>query len=588
MQRVVVIGSSLSGGMAACYLKLHQPELEVVTIQKPRASFPIVGESLTEFSTQTLHELGLAAHLEERQLHKYGLTFYFKEKIDDPTDFTYATHEANRIPPMPSNQVNRFTLAKRLRERAAELGVVSIDGVARDVTIGDDGRHEVVYTREDGSRASIDARFIVDASGRRRFLADKLGLKRPAPYQRSSFWFRLEGFDRSILKQMVEVKTPHHCFDPYYVTHHFFGRHNWIWAIPLRPESSDGQDLISIGIVFRPDLYGREVTTVEAFLSCVGAEHPVLTRLIESGRIVDTNVYRNYFYETAQSYSSRGWFIVGDAGFTVDPLYSTGIAMTSIQVRQVAALIAAQRAGQVDEGYVADLDKLYRTTRQSLQYEVSTLYEVIADPFQAHLRMHCASAFYFYVLLPFWLNGYITDPVGARVATRFLEHGAKRAESLRALLAVASRRGGALPIEQVRNWYTKTVNWRLRGPAEANMPGDVARCLTFFARTRFQALRRAAWQGWPLHLWLCAADLGLAFVFGVLLRGRRIKDLRVVRWIVGAPAPAAVYTRPPAAAGVTAAVERKSTRNPVRPPVLPAIGRTGDTTAITNPGGPLS
>src|SRR5580700_2636914 len=96
LNRLVLIGCSISGGIAACYLKLRFPDLEIISIQKPGAKFPVVGESLTEFSTLMLHELGLASYLETHHFHKYGLTFYFKEKIDDPTSYVYATHEAMR------------------------------------------------------------------------------------------------------------------------------------------------------------------------------------------------------------------------------------------------------------------------------------------------------------------------------------------------------------------------------------------------------------------------------------------------------------------------------------------------------------
>jgi hypothetical protein len=85
----------------------------------------------------------------------------------------------------------------------------------------------------------------------------------------------------------------------------------------------------------------------------VAAEHPVIAQLVQSGRIVDTNIYRNYFYETARSYSKRGWFIIGDAGDTVDPLYSTGISMTSIQInwrprRPPRPVPALERAGEAE------------------------------------------------------------------------------------------------------------------------------------------------------------------------------------------------------------------------------------------------
>jgi flavin-dependent dehydrogenase len=493
-----------------------------------------VGESLTEFSTLLFHEIGLGSYLEEQHFHKYGLTFYFKEKIDDPNDYTYATHEAMRIPPMPSNQINRFTLAIRLRERARELKVETIDATVTDVSISENGlNHRIVYTPEGGDPVSLEAKWIVDASGRNRVLAKKLGLKKASRFQRSSFWFRLEGFDKRILRQMEQVKTPHHCFDPYYVTHHFFGKHNWIWAIPMRPEENH-RDLISIGIVFRPDLYKAEVTSVDAFLSQVGAEHPVVAKLVQSGTIVDTNIFRNYFYETEKNYSRAGWFIIGDAGDTVDPLYSTGISMTSIQIKQVAAIIEAERKGTLNEEFVSDLERLYKTIRDSLQAEISTLYEVMGDPFQSHLRMHCASSFYFFVLLPSWLCGYITDRVGAKVMIKILKDGVRRLESLKALLPVASKRLGPLPAGAIENYYDSTVNWNLRGPSEETIAHDFAKCCLFFAKIRFYTLRRAGWHQWHKHLPLCLADVFKAVLFGVVMRRRAIKELSFVRRMVGA------------------------------------------------------
>jgi hypothetical protein len=286
--------------------------------------------------------------------------------------------------------------------------------------------------------------------------------------------------------------------------------------------------------VYRPDLYKTEVASVESFLSQVGGEHPVLAKLVASGKIVDTNIFRNYFYETKQNYSMRGWFIIGDAGDTVDPLYSTGISMTSIQIKQVAAMIEAARNGTLTEEFVNDLEHLYKAIRDSLQAEISTLYEVMADPFQSHLRMHCASAFYFFVLLPSWLCGYIYDRVGAKVMLKVLEDGADRFESLKTLLPIASRRLGALPAGKIENLYYRTVNWNLRGASEKMIPRDFAKCFIFFARIRFYVLKRAGWHQCFKHITLCLADLLKALLFGVVIRRRAIKELRVIKWMVGA------------------------------------------------------
>jgi 2-polyprenyl-6-methoxyphenol hydroxylase-like FAD-dependent oxidoreductase len=435
-----------------------------------------------------------------------------------------------RIPPMPSNQINRFTLDERLRRRARELGVRVVEGTVEEVALGAQRAHRVVYAGAEGERVSLTADWVVDASGRRRFLANQLGLKQTPRHQRSSFWFRLAGFDRGILRRMEEVKAPQQCFDSYYVTHHFFGQANWIWAIPLR--TAGGEPLISIGIVYRPDLYPGEVRSMDDFLARVGAEHPVIAQLVASGRVVDTNAYRNYFYETAQSYSEQGWFIVGDAGDTVDPLYSTGLVMTALQVKQVAAMVEADRAGRLTAELVADLERAYKTIRTALQGEISTLYEVMGDPFQSHLRMHYASAFYFYVLLPCWLAGYAEDPVGARFLTKVIEDGAPGFEALKQLMAVASRRRGPLRAEEIRNLYGETVNWQLSGPSERTIPLYVARCCRFFARQRLRLLRTAGWRGWPRQLGYCLADLSKAVLFGAVLRRRRLKELWLVRWMV--------------------------------------------------------
>ncbi|BDC50517.1 halogenase [Bryobacterales bacterium F-183] len=531
-KRIAIVGSSISGGLAACYLKIRFPDCDVVAIQKRGAKFPVVGESLTEFSTLLLHEVGLGAYLEEKHFHKYGLTFYFKEKIEDPSSYRYAAHEAMRIPPMPSNQVNRFTLAKRLQERAVELGIRVVEGTVSDVAMGDGAPHRLTYVAESGESQTVDADWIVDASGRNRFLAKKLGLAQAPPFQRSAFWFRLENFNRSILDEMEQVKTPHHCFDSYFVTHHFLGKHNWLWAIPMRPEHDD-RNLISIGIVYRPDLYPEQIHSVEAFLRCVGAEHPVVAKLVRSGTIVDTNVFRNYFYETRQSYSKQGWFLIGDAGDTVDPLYSTGMAMTSIQIKQVAAIIEADRNGTLTDELVNDLQALYKKIRNSMQYEISTMYEVMADPFQSHLRMHCASAFYFFFLLPSWLCGYITDRAGARLMMKFLDDGIGPFQSLKELLTHASARLGPRPADEIRNLYGSTVNWRLTGPNEQMLPNDYATCSWFFARIRLYALRRAGWHQWHKHLPLCAIDAAKGMLIRLLGRGGSLREAGLVRRYVG-------------------------------------------------------
>ncbi|KVQ30094.1 hypothetical protein WK01_00760 [Burkholderia cepacia] len=134
---------------------------------------------------------------------------------------------------------------------------------------------------------SFHADWIVDASGRNRFLARKLDLKKEPSYQRSSFWFRLKRFDRTALSRISAERIEHHCYDAYYVTHHFYGRGYWIWVIPMRSET--GEDLVSIGITYRPEMSESDVSSVDDFLTRMRNDHPVLCDLVRSGEVHDVN-----------------------------------------------------------------------------------------------------------------------------------------------------------------------------------------------------------------------------------------------------------------------------------------------------------
>jgi hypothetical protein len=165
------------------------------------------------------------------------------------------------------------------------------------------------------------------------------GLQERVNDQKNVFWFRLADFDPEILGRVRAIKKENRAFVPYFATHHFFGRGNWIWCIPMR--APDGRPLISIGITYRKDIYPYgEVRTMEQFLQAVGREHEVVAELTRSGSVVDTNFYSSYMWECRQRYSPDRWYILGDAGDTVDPLYSVGMALGSVQIRQIEAMIA--------------------------------------------------------------------------------------------------------------------------------------------------------------------------------------------------------------------------------------------------------
>jgi flavin-dependent dehydrogenase len=432
---VLVVGSSLSGMMTTLNLKHRNPGLDV-TVLGPLPSEekrPLVGESLVEPGILFFREMGLGRYLDEMQVLKNGLTFYHKLDLSNPADRGYSVH-APEILFHKARQMRRHEFDGECRERAIALGARMLHGIADEVEIGAGGaKHRIVAT-VDGARVEIRSRWIVDATGRKRVIGKKVTrYVRPAE-QRSTFWFRLRNF-QPFFERLDAHRRRQWRFDPWLTTHHFLGRAYWIWCIPLEIGE---ENLCSIGFTYRPDLFGGPIRSMADFLAQVDKDHPALSDMVRSGEVVDTQMYLNYFYRSEDLYSEDGWFLVGDTARAVDPLYSNGISMTTVQVGQIAEIIERQRDGTLKPGDVASLDAAGRWIMERSQREVAEQYEIMHDPFQACMRRYLNVTGWFSGFLPLWWNGFFTTPEGARLLLRLFRDRDEDAESLRVLAAEAS------------------------------------------------------------------------------------------------------------------------------------------------------
>ena len=493
------MGGGATGQLAAAYLRMRFPDLRVAVIEGPRKNRPIVGESLVEVSVDFLLELGLGAYLVEKHYPKYGLTYYFKLHIDDPADRTYVVDEIPTAPPLLSFQINRFTFDQEVRRRNLENGVQLIDGTVTGVDInGGDGTHSVTVHDPAGQTHTLNARWLVDATGRNRVLAKQLQLQETVKQQKNVFWFRLTNFNPEILSRIEALKTQHRAYVPYYATHHFFGKGNWIWFIPMR--SPDGLPLVSIGITCRKDIYPHgEVRTMEQFLECVRREHPVIVELVRSGTVVDTNFYASYMWECRQRYSSDRWYIIGDAGDTVDPLYSVGLALSSVQIRQIAAIIQRQLDGFDTDEFTKDLDTALTAFQRSVTQDTTRLYECMGDPYQCHLRVHLVVAKLFHLALPFLMNDYLWDPLGVKLTHWFSSLETFEADSIKfhdLIREVAANPKNCGVHNFIKVQSAKSMNYPFyERHREEDIPVSLSRLAFSLARLRLALLRKLGWRG---------------------------------------------------------------------------------------------
>jgi len=496
---VLVMGGGATGQLAAAYLRMRLPNLRVTVVEGPHKNRPIVGESFVEITVDFLQELGLGAYLIEKHYPKYGLTYYFKPDIDRPVDRTYIVDEAPTVPPLLSFQINRFTFDREVRERNLKNGVQTIDGTVTGIDIGKSEELHTVTVHDSAQQThTLRARWLIDATGRNRVLSKLLRLHEAVKEQKNVFWFRLVKFNPEILGRIHAVKKQNRAFVPYFATHHFFGKGNWIWCIPMR--SPEDQPLISIGITYRKDIYPYgEVRTMEQFLECVGREHEVIVELARSGTVVDTNFYSSYMWECHQRYSPDGWYIIGDAGDTADPLYSVGMALSSVQIRQIAAIIERGLNGHDTYEFTKDLDTAIATFQRGVTRDTTRLYECMGDAYQCHLRVHLVVTELFHLALPLLMNEWLWDPLMANLVNRFFKLETLEADSRKFQDLI--RQVSANPKNRaVSNFIKVQSGASMNNPfyeyhREEDIPASLSRMLFSLARLRLALLGKLGWRG---------------------------------------------------------------------------------------------
>lgn len=424
--KVAIIGNGILGNLGAMYLqKKFADKLDIWLIgPDSREGLPVVGESIIEITTMFLEEeLGMADYLHKHHLPKYALTYYFKMDPDDPTDRTYAVHCNERGPddlrklegwegPMdnpPSWLINREVFDRDIREMVAAMeGIHRIDGHVRDVQISSDSQNVLYVDKADGDLLRMEVDWVIDVSGRKQVLPRKLdNIIRPEG-QRDCFWFRVAGFDRDILKAinalgpMPPGPGEAYHYDRYYSTHHFMGRGNWIWMIPMKGE--DGRDLMSIGFVSHPDHFDGNVNSMESFLAQVDKTHPVVGELVRSGEVLDTNLLKRYHYVVNPMYSADRWAVIGDAAYAPDPLFSNGLAFGTIQWEQVGSMIKKDMEGMLDASFVTSMAEAFLGPVLATQTAISNWYATMHDPVLSAIRLNWIEISYFYLFLPLVVN----------------------------------------------------------------------------------------------------------------------------------------------------------------------------------------
>lgn len=348
---VGILGGGLAGLTLALQLKRQRPDTSICVIMEregraPEAAFK-VGESTVEVSSDYFARVcGLKDHIEQRQLPKAGLRFFFP--AGDNSDITQRVEWGDiAFAPVPTYQLARGRFENELTDRCEAHGVALLGGHrVDDVEIGADA-HTVTTSRRDGEGARVEVRWVVDCAGRAFLLKRKLNLWKDVDHHVNSAWFRVGGglvdiedwgsHDAEWMGRMERPGIRKHS------TNHLTGEGYWVWLIPLASEAH------SIGVVADPRFHPFErFQDFDGVLDWLREHEPQLARAVEERRdkVQDFLKLEDFSHGTQRAFSAERWATSGEAGVFIDPLYSPGSDYIAIANTYITDLIRRDLDGE--------------------------------------------------------------------------------------------------------------------------------------------------------------------------------------------------------------------------------------------------
>ncbi len=359
---VVVLGGGLAGLTLSLQLKNAKPDISILVLERRESEASTaahkVGESTVELGTHYLREvLDLKGYLEEHELPKHGLRFFFKSNTKE--DITSRVELGPRLRlPVPSHQLDRGTLENYLMKLTKSKGTeLELGAKVSNVELSENGGlHEISYIK-DGEEVKVNCRWVSDASGRASVLKRKLQFQKPMEHHSNAVWWRLKGVID--VDTWSENKDWQNYLEPglrYLSTVHFMDTGYWLWIIPL------GSKNTSIGIVADPavhpfDTFNTYEKAVEWMRVNEPLAHKMLVPIGEGDGLLDFKILKHYAHHTERLYSEDRWGVTGEAGAFLDPLYSPGTDFISMNNSWLSDLILRDLAGEDISGRVTVYEK---------------------------------------------------------------------------------------------------------------------------------------------------------------------------------------------------------------------------------------
>jgi flavin-dependent dehydrogenase len=368
---VMIIGGGPAGATLGSYLSMAG--ISNTIIEKAMHPRPHVGESLVPSTTRIFDDIGFLETMELGGFaRKYGASWHpTKKRGEMEHGFNFAESPQDGVGQDYTWHVDRSRFDHLLLQHAKQLGSNVIQGIGvRKVLFNDADEATGVRVAINGTEVDLQAKMVIDASGRNTVLGQQRRLRQKDPIFNQfavHTWF--ENLDRGDGKSADHI---HVYFLPI--------ERGWAWQIPI------SETITSVGVVAEGKLFKQSRQRIEDYFFEHANMSPDLSKALETAKPVrEFKSEADYSYVMSEFVGNR-WMLVGDAARFVDPIFSSGVSIALESAKFASqAIIAAFETGDFSREALAPYETKLRSG-VGIWYEFIKLYYKLMHLFTFFIR----------------------------------------------------------------------------------------------------------------------------------------------------------------------------------------------------------
>ncbi len=331
---VLVIGAGPAGSISAAMIR--RAGFDVVCVEREKFPRFVIGESLLPRCMEVLEDAGFLEAVKSMNFQeKSGAKFLRGDSVSDfnfTEQYTPGWNWTWQVPRVDFDQV--------LANEAQRIGVpIHFETTVTRITFNDDESSLTEVVHRDGTKQTIQARFIVDASGYGRVIPRLFNLEKPSSLD-----------PRKALFAHVHDRKRRNFDEPNRIIVVLYEPGVWVWLIPF----STGKT--SLGFVGDFNFFDKlSGSPSEQFKTLINA-HPYLRERFGDTEFDFEPRTLEAWSASTETFFGNGFVLTGNVTEFLDPIFSSGVMFATVSSHLASKLVIRKLKGENvnwDEEYSA-------------------------------------------------------------------------------------------------------------------------------------------------------------------------------------------------------------------------------------------